>query len=108
MANEYVLIQAHDDGLGQIAVSNNVINHIVQITVDESEFIFFDDSLKKSLNINNTGNALIIDVKVRVRYGQDVDLVCRKLQEELQNSIEMMVEYKNTTVNLNVVGFRFK
>ena len=40
MSNEYVLIQAKGDGLGQIAVSNNVINHIVMITVNESKYVF--------------------------------------------------------------------
>ncbi|AGN24091.1 alkaline shock protein [Erysipelothrix rhusiopathiae SY1027] len=41
MSNEYVLIQNEKTGLGQIAISNNVINHIVQITVNENDAIFF-------------------------------------------------------------------
>ena len=108
MANEYVLIQAQDDGLGQIAVSNNVINHIAMITVNESKFVFFDDgAAKKSLVIKNTGKQLNIDLKVRIQYGKDVDRVCKKLQEELQQNIEMMVDYKSTEININVVGFKF-
>lgn len=108
MSNEYVLIQAKGDGLGQIAVSNNVINHIVMITVNESKYVFFDDgNVKKSLSIKNTGTSLVVDLKVRVQYGKDVDRVCKKLQEELQRSIELMVDYKSTEVNLNVVGFKF-
>lgn len=108
MSNDYVLIQAQDDGLGQIAVSNNVINHIVMITVSESKFVFFDDgSTKKSLSIKNTGSQLNIDLKVRIQYGKDVDRVCKKLQEELQRNIELMVDYKSTEVNINVVGFKF-
>lgn len=108
MSNEYVLIQSQGDGLGQIAVANNVINHIVEITVDENEFVFFDDSIKKSLTVTDLDKGLVVDLKVRIQYGQNVDKICKKLQEELQRSIELMVEYKNTTVNVNVVGFRFK
>ncbi|HKM23801.1 MAG TPA: Asp23/Gls24 family envelope stress response protein [Erysipelothrix sp.] len=107
MSNEYVLIQAQGDGYGQIAVSNNVINHIVEITMDENEFIYFDESVKKSLNVTNK-EGLFIDLKVRIQYGQNVDKICKKLQEDLQRSIELMVEYKNSVINLNVVGFRFK
>ena len=108
MSNEYVLIQAKGDGLGQIAVSNNVINHIVEITVKESEFIYFDDgSLKKSLAVNIDENNLKVDLKVRVQYGKDVDRTCKILQEELQRNIELMVDYKSTEINLSVVGFRF-
>lgn len=108
MSNEYVLIQAQGDGHGQIAVSGNVINHIVEITMDENEFIYFDDSLKKSLSVKNTDEGLYIDIKVRIQYGQNVDKICKKLQEELQRTIELMVEYKDTIININVVGFRFK
>lgn len=108
MSNEYVRIQSQGDGLGQIAVSNNVINHIVEITMGENDFIFFDDSVKKSLTVSSKEDGLFIDIKVRIQYGQNVDKICKKLQEELQRSIELMVEYKNTTVNLHVVGFRFK
>lgn len=108
MSNEYVLIQAQGDGLGQIAVSNSVINHIVAITVEESEFIFFDDgNIKKSMSLSTTNNHLNLNLKVRVKYGKDVDRVCKKLQEDLQTNLELMVDYKATEINLNVVGFKF-
>ena len=108
MSNEYVRIQSQGDGLGQIAVSSNVINHIVDITMGENEFIFFDDSVKKSLSVTTKEDGLFIDIKVRIQYGQNVDKICKKLQEELQRSIELMVEYKKSIINLNVVGFKFK
>ena len=108
MSNEYVLIQAQGDGFGQIAVSNNVINHIVEITVGENEFIYFDESVKKSLNVKNKDEGLFIDIKVRIQYGQNVDKICKKLQEELQRSLELMVEYRNSIINIHVAGFRFK
>lgn len=108
MSNEYVLIQAKDDGLGQIAVSNSVVNHIVAITVSESEFVFFDDgSLKKSLSVNTSTDRLKIDIKVRIKYGKDVDRVCKKLQEDLQRNLELMVDHHASEININVVGFKF-
>ena len=108
MSNEYVLIQAQGDGLGQIAVSNSVINHIVAITVNESEFIFFDDgNIKKSLSVKTTQNHLSIDVKVRIKYGKDVDRICKKLQEDLQRNLELMVDHQANEINLSVVGFKF-
>lgn len=108
MANEYVLIQDQTEGLGQIAVSNNVINHIVQISVQENEYVFFEDNVgKKSLNVKNDGSHVDIDLRVKVKYGKDVERVCRNFQNELQRNIELMVELTNITININVVGFIF-
>ncbi len=108
MANEYVLIQEKNDGFGQIAVSNNVFNHIVAITVAENKHIFFEDGTgKKSLSVSNANGHVNIDVKVRVQYGQDVERVVRALQDELRRNIEMMVDFSSVTINVNVVGFKF-
>ncbi|QIK70059.1 Asp23/Gls24 family envelope stress response protein [Erysipelothrix sp. HDW6C] len=108
MTNEYVLIQNKADGFGQIAVSNNVFNHIVAITVNENKNIFFEDGTgKKSLSVSNANGHVNIDLKVRIQYGKDVERVVKALQDELRRNIEMMVDFKNTTINVNVVGFKF-
>ncbi|AZK44310.1 Asp23/Gls24 family envelope stress response protein [Erysipelothrix piscisicarius] len=108
MSNEYVLIQNEKTGFGQIAISNNVINHIVQITVNENDAIFFEDgSGKKSLIVSNENGHVNVDLKVRVKYGKDVERVCRALQNDLQRNIELMVDFSNTSININVVGFKF-
>ena len=108
MANEYVLIQNKDEGLGQIAVSNNVFNHIVVITVSENKHVFFEDGTgKKSLTVNNANGHVTIDLKVRVQYGQEVERAIKALQAELQRSIEMMVDFDDVTINVHIVGFKF-
>lgn len=108
MANEYVMIQQRSEGLGQIAVSNNVFNHIVAIVVSETKHVFFDDGTgKKSLLVRNAEGNVYIDLKVRVQYGHDVERVIKALQTDIQRSIEMMVDFKEVMINVSVVGFKF-
>ncbi|CAM4223955.1 Asp23/Gls24 family envelope stress response protein [Erysipelothrix inopinata] len=108
MANEYVLIQPQSEGLGQIAVSINVINHIAAITVNESKYVFFEDGTgKKSLSVTSENGHAKVDLKVRVQYGRDVERVCRGLQDELHRSIATMVDFDDVDINISVVGFKF-
>ena len=108
MSNENVLIQGENVGLGQIVIANSVVHHIVMIAVDESEYVFLDEPVKKSLSIKNAGGHLNIDLKVRIQYGKDVERTCAKLQEDLQRNIELMIDYADTIINITVVGFKLK
>lgn len=108
MANEYVSIKDKKDGLGQIAISNNVFNHIVSIVVQENKSVHFDDgSSKKSLVITNANGHVTITIKVRVQYGNDVERVIKSLQNELHTTITTMVEFSAFTIDVQVVGFKF-
>lgn len=109
MANDYVLIQSKDEGLGQIAVSNTVINHIIAIVIDENPHIFLEETRSRKItpSVKQTKDGLVIALKIRVKYGQNVEKTCLKLQQALQNNLELMVDYKNPIIDLNVVGFKF-
>lgn len=108
MANEYVLMKEKRDNLGTIAISNNVFNHIVSISVNENKNIHFDDgSGKKSLIITNNNGHVTVNLKVRVQYGKDVERVVKSLQNELHSLITTMVDFSDFTINVQVVGFKF-
>ena len=105
MTNEYVLIQDKNIGLGQIAVARSVVDHIVSITVYEDENVFL--AHKKAVVIEDKGDHLSVYLEVKVQYGQDVERACQTLQEKLQTSLELMIDYKDTEINISVVGFKF-
>lgn len=105
MTNEYILIQEKTEGMGQIAVNRSVVEHIVTQTVREDKHIFL--AHKKAVNIENLNGHIEINIEVRVQYGQNVDKSCQMLQETLQQNLELMIDYKETTINLSVIGFRF-
>lgn len=105
MTNEYVLIQEKETGLGQIAVAQSVIEHIVALSVIEDGHLFL--AHKKAINLENKDGQLAVNLELRVQYGQDVDQVARDFQEELRRDLDLMIDYKDTEVNISVIGFKF-
>ena len=105
MTNDYVLIQDKDQGLGQIAVAQSVIEHIVALSVMEDGNLFL--AHKKAIVLENKSGQLAVNLDLRVQYGQDVDLVCREFQEELRQNLDLMIDYRDTEVNISVIGFKF-
>lgn len=96
------------DSLGKIVIDNSVIHHIVVNTVNEAKDVYFDDNTgKRSVAVNIDDKHFILDIKVRVQYGQNVDKVCAKLQENLTRSLDLMVDCENPTINIIVSGFKF-
>lgn len=103
--NEYVIIQEKNEGMGQIAVSESVVEHIVRQTVEEDKWVFL--ATKKAIEIENLDGHLAINIDVRVQYGQNVDFVCSQLQTTLRENLDLMIDYRDTTINFSVVGFKF-
>ena len=106
---DYVIIQKENVGLGQIAISHNVVDHIVREIIDKDEHVFLDEirGLKTAPEVQLDGKEISISMKVRVQYGKNVEESCRNLQKELQQQLELMVDYHNPKVEFNVVGFKF-
>lgn len=106
---DYILIQNSDEGLGQIAVSKNVINDIVLNAIENDKNISLDEirGIKTAPVVVFNEDDIVIDLKVRVQYGQDVEKSCLALQNELRKQLALMVEYHNPVINFNVVGFKF-
>lgn len=105
MSSDYVLIQEKNQGMGQIAIAQSVIEHIVGLTIREDANIFVDS--KKAIDIENDEGNLSVHLELRVQYGQDVDEVCLDFQEQLQRNLDLMIDYKDTEINIAVVGFKF-
>ena len=105
MTSNYVLIQEKETGLGQIAVAQSVIEHIVSLAVVENGHLFL--AHKKAVDLENKDGQLVVNLELRVQYGQDVDQVCHDFQEYLERNLELMIDYKNTEINISVIGFKF-
>lgn len=105
----YLIIQKEDQEMGQIAISMSVINDIITNAVMLDENVHFDEirGIKTPADVELGDNGLVIDLKVRVQYGQDVEASCANLQEEIRKQLELMVDYHNPVINFSVVGFKF-
>ncbi len=105
----YLIIQEEHEEMGQIAISMSVINDIINNAVTMDEYVHFDEirGIRTPADVTLNEDGLIIDLKVRVQYGQDVESSCANLQEEIRKQLELMVDYHNPVINFNVVGFKF-
>lgn len=107
--SEYVVIQNVDQGLGKIEVSYSVIDAIIRTLVDEDAAVFLDETraIKTAPSIKLQDGTLVITLKVRIKYGNDVERSCAALQRELKQSLDLMIDYQDPEINISVVGFRF-
>ena len=107
--SDYVVIQKESIGLGKIAISISVINHIVNEVINRDKSVFLDEirSIKTAPIIKMDEKSLSITLKVRIQYGKNVEVSCRNLQRELTEQLQLMVDYHNPKIEFNVVGFKF-
>ena len=107
--SDYILVQEKEMGLGQISISNAVVTSIIKNVVDAVDHVYLEEtrSLKSTPLVKFEEGNVHINLRVRVKYGQNVESSCLALQKELQQQLELMVDYRNPIINMNVVGFRF-
>lgn len=107
--SDYILVQEKEMGLGQISISNAVVTSIIKNVVDSVDHVYLEEarSLKSTPLVKFEAGNVHINLRVRVKYGQNVESSCLALQKELQQQLELMVDYRDPIINMNVVGFRF-
>ncbi|NMB19034.1 MAG: hypothetical protein GX984_06235 [Erysipelothrix sp.] len=107
--SDYVVIQDQDQGYGQIAVNQSVINAIVRNVIETDENVHLEEirGLKTQPTIEIDDSVISISMKVRIQYGKDVESSCLNLKKKLENQLKLMVDYDNPIVEFNVVGFKF-
>lgn len=107
--SDYVVIQDQDQGYGQIAVNQSVVNAIVRNVIETDENVHLEEirGLKTPPTIEIDDSVISISMKVRIQYGKDVESSCLNLKKKLENQLKLMVDYDNPIVEFNVVGFKF-
>ncbi len=107
--SDYVIIQERSEGLGQIAVSQNVVNSIVRNVIEQDENVHLEEirGLKTAPTVVINDTVISVSMKVRIQYGKDVESSCLNLKNNLERQLKLMVDYDNPIVEFNVVGFKF-
>ncbi|MCF6095304.1 Asp23/Gls24 family envelope stress response protein [Microaerobacter geothermalis] len=59
-----------------------------------------------SVEVGNVETA--IDLRIIVKYGEKIDEVCRRLQENVKDAVESMTGLKVVEVNVKVEGVEFE
>ena len=107
--SDYLIIQERSEGLGQIAVSQNVVNSIVRNVIEQDENVHLEEirGLKTAPTVVINDTVISVSMKVRIQYGKDVESSCLNLKNNLERQLKLMVDYDNPIVEFNVVGFKF-
>lgn len=117
MPDNYVTNQTEK---GNISISEEVIQVMVTAAVSEiegvagltnptstdiAEFLGLKNSTK-GIRISSEGGETSIDIVIMVRYGYNVSVAAKKVQEQVAASVESMTGMK-VRVNVHVTGIAF-
>ncbi len=99
---------------GKIVYSDDIINGIVFLAVQEIPHIELDTKDGNSISKNNAikvkreKDGIHIDITVKIRYNQNVSDIAFKIQESVRHNLEAMTEYRAACVNVHISGVDFE
>lgn len=113
---------AEIDQSGTIRISDDVVSTIAGLAALDTEGIIamsggISEGLAKKLSGKNAQRGVTvevgqleaaIDLKVIVRYGTQIQSVCRELQLNVREAVENMTGLRVVEVNVKVEGVAFK
>ncbi len=85
---------------GKYFISNSVIEDLVYYAANKTIGIFKINNI----DITNTSHGLIIEMDVRIVYGNPIRPLVERLQEQVKIEIEEMTSFNILSINLNVKG----
>lgn len=105
MKKEYILI--NDSEQGKIALSKDVIESIVRISLDEIEDVepLIKTAFNNPIKILINKNRLIVNVNVGIKDSENLNTITRKLQSKIFDSIYQMTAIKTKEINITVNNF---
>ena len=98
---------------GKIVYSDDIINGIVFLAVQEIPNIELDTKEGNSISKNNAirvkreKDGIHIDITVKIRFNQNVSDTAFKIQEAVRHNLEAMTEYRAACVNVHISGVDF-
>lgn len=104
MAQDFIKL-THPEQLGFTSIKKEVFNSIAFIACQEEKYAVCEKNSSVSSKIND--NQLIINIDVKIQYGQNVSDVSTSIQSKVTQSIEQMTGLLCRNVDVNVIGFVF-
>lgn len=106
-AQDFILL-SEQKSFGGVHIQKQVFNAIAINAVEEIEKAqLLDRRGQKELSAKIEENDLIIDLSLKVLYGQNVNEVTTSVQEKIAQNIEYMTGFKCDRINIKVEGFYF-
>lgn len=117
---EYI---SHGEGLGSISISEEVLTVIAgaaaldvegvsalgsNLNGDAASVVNNRKSLAKGVRLSMTGEKVMVDVTILVRYGYAVTDVAKSVQESVYSAVESTSGLSVACVNVTVGGVTFQ
>jgi len=102
--------------LGEIAVSHNVLKHLVYQSILESYGLVSMDDVNfiskylggedKGIHIRDEEDGVYIDLFPVVSYGMKIDSVALNVQENISYKFEEMLGIRPRKINIHILGLK--
>lgn len=99
-AEERSVVRPTFSYMGKYFISNSVIEDLVYYVANKTIGIFKINNI----DIINASHGLIIEMDVRIMYGNPIKPLIERLQEQVKIEIEEMTSFNILSINLNVKG----
>lgn len=106
---EYVYVQNYAKR-GNLAISTNVFDQIVSITIDKINGVKLKSKGKSLFSLSRPTHSEIrngriaTDIEVILSQDTNVNEVCMRIQEEIAYALTSMTEFIPFSINVKVVG----
>ena len=116
-----IKIGADKNGLGSVAIADDVVGMIASLAASEVKGVTAlvgnitnelmskvgVKNLTKGTKVDVIDNMVTLDLSVRLEYGYSIPETCRKVQEKVKNAIETMTGLQVADVNIRIASVSF-
>ena len=105
---EFGAIKIHNEAIADIVYS--ALREIEGVSLPPLSFsdrllVFFGKASYSGIKVNiDKDNQISIDIKIFVRYGTNIPLLSRHVQETVRSAVERMAEINLKDINVNIRG----
>ena len=109
----------HEDGqLGEVQIADEVVATIAGLAATEVEGVasmagnitnelvskLGMKNLSKGVKVNVSEENVSVDLALNIRYGYEIPVVSKKVQEKVKSAIETMTGLEVSVVNIKIAG----
>lgn len=121
-ANKSFEMEDAPSDLGKVEISPEVIEVIASIATTEVDGVasmhshfasgvverISRKSYGKGVKVDLTDDGIIIDITLHVNYGVSIPDVCKKVQDNIVQTLRTMTALEVSSINIHVIGVQFE
>ena len=110
-SNAFGDITINNDAIAVVAGYNalecyGVVDLVARNAKESFNEIFKNKSLARGVKITSTGNHIVVDLNIILKYGVSINAVADSVKKTVKYSVEKFTGMIVDAVNLNVIGVR--